>query len=317
MVNRRYLRTKVMQAIFACTLNEKEDMVSGEKKLTDSIENCYRLFLYFFSIFPELKRYRLDKFEDLKGKFNPTKDDLVPNTKFVDNLVINQIEENETLRKLWINYKVVWRDIHKDMIAQLYHDIDKMPEFENYMQQKVRSYEEDKEIILSIIENCLAEHKQLHWFFAEMNVHWFNDYNDALLMVYQNISSFKESKIKNNKITSLLKESGEDKDFYLDLYRKTMLHSAEFEAMIESKLQNWEGERIMVMDMILMKMALCELTEFPTIPVKAIINEYIEIAKAYSSAKSGIFINGLLDKLIIQLKEEERLYKMGRGLIDN
>ena len=316
MVNRRYLRTKVMQAIFAHTLNEKENIASGEKKLIASIRNCYRLFLYFFSIFPELKRYGLNKFEDRKGKINPTEDDLLPNTKFVNNLIINQIEDNETLKKLWIDYKVIWPDVHKDIIILLYQDIDKMPEFEDYMKNETSSYSEDKKTILNIIINCLLEHKQLHWFFGEMNVHWFDDYNEALAMTYQNIEIFKESKVTNNKIFSLLKKS-EDEDFYLTLYRKTLLRNAEFEKMIEPKLQNWERERIMIMDVILIKMALCELTEFPTIPIKVIINEYIELAKTYSSAKSGIFINGLLDKLIIQLKEEGKLCKVGRGLVDN
>ena len=316
MVNRRYLRTKVMQAIFAHTLNEKENIVSGEKKLADSIEQCYKLFLYLFSIFPELKRYRLNKFEDQKSKINPTKDDLHPNTKFVDNLVINQIEENEALKKLWVTYKVIWPNVYQDIIIQLYRAIDEMPEFKDYMQQEEMSYGEDKKIILDIIANCFAENKQLHWFFGEMNVHWFDDYNEALMMAYQNIDSFKKAKTTDNKIDSLLKNI-EEKDFYIDLYRKTILHSVEFETMIELKLQNWERERIMVMDMILMKMALCELTEYPTIPVKVIVNEYIELAKAYSSAKSGTFINGILDKLIIQLKEENRLHKTGRGLINN
>ncbi len=317
MVSRRYLRTKVMQAIFAYSLNEKESVVSGEKKLTDSLQSFYRLFLYFFSIFPELKRYRLNKFEDQKNKINPTKEDLLPNTKFVDNLVIAQIEENTALKILWRDYKVIWADTQKDMIIQLYHDIEKTPQFINYMAKEERSYKEDKELLLTIIENCFVEHTQLHWFFEEMNVHWFDDYNEALLMLYQNIISFKESKITDNKITPLLKDAVEDKEFYIDLYRKTILQDAEYEAMIEAKLQNWEGERVMMMDKILMKMALSELIDFPTIPVKVIINEYIELAKTYSSSKSGTFINGILDKMIFQLKEEGRLQKIGRGLIDN
>ena len=316
MVNRRYLRTKVMQAIFAHTLNEKESIASGEKKLVNSIEGCYKLFLYFFLLFPTLKRYRLNKFEDLKNKINLTKEDLSPNTKFADNLVIEQIEDNETLKRLWIHYKVKFPEVHQDTIVQLYYDIEKMPEFENYMQREERSYKEDKEIILEIIANCIVEHPQLHWLFGEMNVHWFDDYNEALSMMYLNIEDFKESKTTDNRISVLLKNN-DDKDFYIDLYRKTILRSTEFETMIESKLRNWERERIMVMDMILMKMALCELLEFPTIPVKVIINEYIELAKTYSSAKSGIFINGLLDQLLVQIKEEGKLHKIGRGLIDN
>ena len=316
MVNRRYLRTKVMQAIFAHELNDKESIVSGEKKLTNSIQDCYKLFLYFFTIFPELKRYRLNKFEDQKSKINPTQEDLFPNTKFTDNLLIQQIEDNESLKKLWTNYKVKWPDVHQDMIIQLYYDITKMPEFEKYMQDEERTYHEDKKIILDIIENCFVEHTQLHWLFGEMNLHWFDDYNESLAMVYQNIEAFKESKITDNSITSLLKNN-DDRDFYLDLYRKTIFHSTEYGAIIEPSLQNWESERIMLMDMILMKMALCELTEFPTIPVKVVINEYIELAKTYSSAKSGIFINGVLNKLLIQLKEEGKLHKTGRGLLES
>ena len=315
MVNRRYLRTKVMQALFAHSVNEKENLIGGEKKLTDSIRQCYTLFLYFISIFPELKRYRLNKFEEVRGKINPTKEDLDPNTKFVDNLIIAQIEDNVHLGVKWNEHKISWTN-QNDFIIQIYHEVAKLEEFEAYMNDPQRSYAEDKKLILTIIEKIFVESQLLHWFFEEKYVHWFDDYNEALLILYKNITNFKESKGNNNSILPLFKDD-EDAAFYMELYRKTILHDKEYFALIEGKLHNWEAERLMSLDVILMKMSICELTEFPTIPIKVIINEYIELAKTYSSAKSGLFINGVLDKVTIELKETGKLYKYGRGLIDN
>lgn len=314
MVSRRYLRTKVMQGIFASEANAKEDLNLGEKKLTASIESCYTLFCYFLSLFPELKRYRLNKIEDLKGKLFPTYEDLNPNTKFVDNLVIAQIEDNVTLNQLWNQLSVRWDD-QGDFIVQIFQEVSKSEEFQYYMNNPERSYEEDKKLVLNIVENVFAQSELLHWFLEEKNVHWFDDYNEALLMVYKNITNFSSKKGNNNKITPLFKDSV-DVEFYKTLYRKVMLNNKEYSTMIETKLQNWEMERVMGIDMILMKMAICEFTEFEEIPLKVTINEYIELAKYYSSTKSGLFINGLLDKIILELKEEGRLNKIGRGLIN-
>ncbi|MDL2308784.1 transcription antitermination factor NusB [Bacteroidales bacterium OttesenSCG-928-B11] len=314
MVNRRYLRTKVMQALFAHKVNETEDIVEGRKKLTESVQNCYILFLYFFSIFPELRRYRLNKLEELKAKINPTAADLNPNTKFVDNIVINQIEDSITLNREWKNNKVNWTN-HNDVIVQIFQEVQKLEEFQRYMNNAERSYEEDKQLVLDVIEKVFVESTLIHWFFEEKNVHWFDDYNDALLIMYRNIQSFKESQGKAVNISPLFKND-DDVDFYLDLYTKTVINDSYYASLINDKLKNWEAERLLNVDVILMKMAICELTQFPTIPVKVIINEYIELAKTYSSAKSGYFINGILDKVIVQLRENGELNKMGRGLLD-
>lgn len=315
MVSRRYLRTKVMQAIFAHEMNSNEDLPLGEKKLETAINSCYTLFIYFYSLFSELLRYRINKLNDLKGKINPSHDDLYPNTKFVDNLVINQIDNNRHLNILYKELKINWTN-ETDFIVQMNQEIIAIDEYIQYMNNPERSYKEDKQLVLTIIEKVFGESELLHWYFEEKNVHWFDDYNDALLMLYKNVSAFSEDKGDNCKIASLLKDN-EEIDFYKTLYRKTILNNDIYEKMIDQKLQNWESERIISLDMILMKMALTELTEFPTIPVKVTINEYIELAKTYSSSKSKIFINGMLDKIIIDLKEKGDLHKIGRGLIEN
>jgi transcription antitermination protein NusB len=315
MVSRRYLRIKVMQSIFAFEANAKEDINQGEKKLSASIESCYTLFCYFFSLFPELKRNRLNKIEDLKGKMTPSFVDLNPNTKFVENTVITQIEDNITLNKLWNQLSIHWND-ESDFIVQIFQEVANFPEFIQYMESPEHGYEEDKKLVLSIIENVFAQSEMLHWYLEEKNVHWFDDYNEALLMVYKNVSNFSESKGNDNKITPLFKDSKDDVEFYKTLYKKTLVLGDFYSKIIEEKLQNWEMERVLGIDMILMKMAICEFTEFPEIPIKVTINEYIEIAKLYSSTKSGLFINGLLDKIVVVLKEDGKLNKMGRGLIN-
>jgi hypothetical protein len=211
-----------MQGIFAFEANVKEEINQGEKKLTASIESCYTLFCYFFSIFPEFKRYRLNKQEDLKGKIYPTFEDLNPNTKFVDNIVITQIEDNITLNKLWNQLSIHLND-QSDFIVQIFQEIAKCPAYIQYMENPTRSYEEDKKLVLAIIEDVFAQSEMLHWFLEEKNVHWFDDYNEALLMVYKNISNFTEIKGVNNKITPLYKDTIEDVEFFKTLYRKTLI----------------------------------------------------------------------------------------------
>ncbi|MDR2868440.1 MAG: transcription antitermination protein NusB [Bacteroidales bacterium] len=316
MVSRRYLRIKVFQALYALEKNPSESTAAGEKKLTKSIEQCYTLFVTLFSIFPQFKKYRLNKMEDFKRKLAPTADDLNPNTKFVDNLVIEQIENNLILQKLYINHKVHWT-IHTEFVSQIFKEILETDFYQDYMANPDRSYEEDKKLVLKIIEETFNNSAHFHWFFEDKNVHWGDDLNEALLMLYKNISSFKESQATNAPILPLYKDPVEDVGFYKSLYSKTIHNGQSFFELIEPKLQNWEAERVHEIDMILMKMALCEITQFPTIPIKVTINEYIELAKWYSSAKSGLFINGMLDKLIVDLVEKNMIHKTGFGLINN
>ena len=314
MITRRYLRVKVFQAIYAVEKNPKEDFLLSEKKLDNTIQNCLVLSVHFLSLLTEIVRYRTLRLEELKEKINPTHEDLYPNTKFIDNKVIKQIEENSNIIKFCNNNHVDWSDRY-DFIAQMYHEIANSDFFYTYMADSERSYSEDKDFVLDIFSKVFAESELLHWFLEEKNVHWFDDYNDALLAAYKNVMNFKENQSSQSELIPLFKND-EEETFYKDLFRKTLLYNAEYQKRIEEKLQHWESERLMEIDTILMKMAMCELTQFPTIPVKVTINEYIELAKLYSSRKSGIFINGILDSISTDLKNEGLLKKKGRGLIN-
>jgi len=314
MITRRYLRTKVLQAVYAVEKNPKEPFLVSEKKLGNAIQSCQILSVYFLSLLPEIVRYRTLRMEELKEKINPTVEDLNPNTKFIDNMVIKQIEENSVIHSFCQNNHIDWSDRY-DFIAQVYHEIANSNFFIEYMASPKRSYYEDKDFVLNILSEIFAESELLHWFLEEKNVHWFDDYNDALLAAYKNINQYKENQSPQTPLIPLLKDE-EEVTFYSDLFRKTLLYNAEYQKRIDDKLLHWESERVMEIDTILMKMALCELTQFPTIPIKVTINEYIELAKLYSSRKSGVFINGILDRIILDLKNEGLLNKMGRGLVN-
>lgn len=305
-----------MQALFAHEMNPSEDIVAGSKKLDEAINSCYTLFLYFFSFFPELKNYLNQKMDERKQKNFPTQEDLHPNTKFVDNQVIARIENNKALNLYWKERNILWND-HKELLANIYKEISSTDIFEKYMLNPKRSYKEDLDLLLYIVEKILAPSEMFHWFFEEKNVHWFDDFNDAMLMFYKNLAAFKEN-TENNKIMPLYgsKDTQEERNFHHDLYLKTLLHDKEYAEMIESKLQNWEMERVVQMDIILLKMAICELSEFSYIPIKVTINEYLELARWYSSQKSSSFINGILDRVITELREQGKLKKIGKGLIN-
>ena len=247
-----------MQALFAHSFKPYEAVTAAEADLIRTVKNCYPLFIWLFSIFPELTYYRSNKLEDLKGKHIPTQEDLNPNTKFVDNKVIAQIEQNVTLRKLISQYHINWSE-DTDFIVKLFHIIEEMPEYKKYMETREGTYDEDKKLVLDIIQNIFIEDEHMRWFFGEKDVNWLDDYDEALMMLYMNISDFKQAKGDDCKILTLFKNTREDERFCRTLFLKTLENDAEYEKMIESKLQNWELERVIGMDMLLMKMAICEL----------------------------------------------------------
>lgn len=302
-----------MQALYAYSMKPFEDPLNAQTALVKTVRNCYTLFLWFFSIFPELTYYRKNKLEDLKGKHNPTAEDLNPNLKFVENQVIEQIEDNTVLKRLFANNRIGWSN-DTDVIVRLFHIIEETEEYKSYMANPERSYDEDRKLVLTIIENVLAPDEYMHWYFSEKDTNWLDDYEEALSMLYRNINRFKQKAGSENKIFTLYKDTQDEEGFIKKLFSETIKHDAEYERLIEEKLHNWELERVTGMDILLIKMAVCEFVEFSGIPIKVTMNEYIELAKLYSTGKSHGFVNGVLDKLLVDLKEQGKINKTGTGL---
>ncbi len=302
-----------MQALYAYSMKPFEDPLNAQVALVKTVRNCYTLFLWFFSIFPELTYYRRNKLEDLKGKHNPTPEDLNPNLKFVENQVIQQIEDNTVLKRLFANNRIDWSN-DTDVIVRLFHIIEEMEEYKTYMANPQRSYDEDRKLVLAITEKVIAPDEYMHWFFSEKDTNWLDDYEEALYMMYRNVERFKQKAGTENKIFPLYKDTQDEEGFIRKLFSETVKHDAEYERIIEEKLHNWELERVTGMDILLIKMAICEFVEFSGIPIKVTMNEYIELAKLYSTGKSHGFVNGVLDKLLVDLKEQGKINKTGTGL---
>jgi N utilization substance protein B len=299
-----------------------DDLVNGEKQLLKGNDKLYELFIHQLSFLVKLVDYIHNRQEESKKKFLPSEEDLNPNTRFIENKLISQLRENKDYARWYRALKINWID-ESNMFLKIYNEIRSTEHFRRYMDLEHAGYKEDKEEIVRITHRHLEEFEPLRQYYEDRSIYWSDeDFDTSIMMVVKTIKAFREDQSDSTPLPTLYQsdhdddEAGENKKFMLKLFHQTVLHSEEFEHLIAAQVDNWEVERIALMDMIIMKMALAELTSFSAIPVKVSINEYIEISKYYSSAKSRVFINGILDKLIAKLKEEGRIRKSGRGLIE-
>ncbi len=320
MLSRRHLRIKVMQTLYAHFQTVDSTVMMSEKKLIANIDSIYDLYIYLLSALLETNDVARNLMTEARQKFLPTQAEINPNTRFVDNLFIQQLDSNRDLRKHINRLKINWSD-DKDLFRRLFLNFRETDAYANYMNASESGYKEDKEIIVNLLTTGLLASDPFVSLFEEKNIYWTDDLDTAVMMVLKTIKKWNKSTDEYQPLPPLLvspDEEGDDliQDFVLKLFRKTIINSDDYASMITKYADNWEFERIAILDVILFKMSLAEFFEFPSIPVKVTINEYIEIAKEYSTPKSSQFINGLLDKIAVDLKREGKIKKMGRGLIE-
>lgn len=314
MLNRRHLRIKVLQFLYAFYQSEEDEYGKHENELMQSIERIYDLYLYFLLTFEELKKQAEQRIEENKKKILLTDKDLNPNLKFVENRIISLLEQNEALKAASEKSKVNWiGDEKQELFRKMFLEIREGEVYFEFMDNEVEGFEEDRAFLLSLFKHDIANSTYLYNFFEEKSIHWLDDIDLACSMVLKTIKGFEEN--KSNEILPLYKDKEDEIEFVEQLFRKTIAFDKESEALIDQLTQNWELDRIAKMDVILMKMAIAELQIFNTIPTKVTLNEYIEISKFYSTPKSNGFINGVLDQAIIKLENEGKIKKIGRGLI--
>lgn len=313
MLSRRHLRVKVLQALYAYFQSEKNDLLAGEKELNLSIEKVYDLYISQLLIFPELTHAASIQIEERKNKKLPTSEDLNPNYKFVSNLLIKKIEEDKTLASKANQRKINWTG-EKELIRKLLANIQKSEVYETYMRNRENSFSEDSEFTSQIFKKFIADDELLLHFYEERSIYWMDDFELVNSMLLKSLKQTKED--EPIIILNLFNDEEDDRKFMIDLFRKTVINSKEYEDMISEKTKNWEVERIAAMDVLIMKMALAEVLNFSNIPVKVSLNEYIDISKRYSTPKSNVFVNGVLDKIFNELKADNKIKKTGRGLIN-
>jgi N utilization substance protein B len=291
----------------------------GEKQLFISIEKIYELCFWQLSFMIEIVDFTKVRTEEAKHKHFPTPENLNPNTKFIDNKLIEQIRNNRIYEKKYDQYKISWAE-QTEMIRRIYKEIIESKYYEKFMDEPERTYEGDKEFIILLLKKVIAKSESLKQFYEDLSIYWSDDYHSVTALVIKIINSFTEESDTYHLLPVIYKTANEaeneDVDFVKSLYRKTIINSDKLEKLITEKTVNWEYDRIAVMDIIILKMALTELTEFKSVPVKVTLNEYIELSKSYSTPKSNIFVNGILDKLINDLSESKDIRKTGRGLMN-
>ena len=315
-LNRRYLRVKAFQALYAHHSGENLDLAISEKNMMKSVGEIHDLFLYMLQLIIDVKDIAERNVEQNKEKRLPTFEDLNPNMRFINNKVITIIEQNEGVKKLIEQKKISWA-IESDNVKKLWKVIKDSDEYKAYMESSDETFQCDKEFVITIFKSYIAEFEVLHSFLEDRSIYWYDDLSLVCINVVKLLNHLKaKSELSSTILLPLYKDREDDEKFVRDLLRKTVLNDEELTKQIENNTKNWEVDRIARLDILLMKMAISELMYFPSIPVKVTLNEYIELAKNYSTPNSRVFINGVLDKMVIKMKKEGTFVKTGRGLIE-
>jgi transcription antitermination protein NusB len=312
MLTRRHLRIKVLQSLYAYYQAEEHSLIKGEKDLFFSVEKVYDLYLLFLTIPLELKHQAELRIEDNKNKWLPSTADLNPNFKMVNNPIIEILSSSVRLKNALQKNKVSWLN-QIELVKKVYQDIRNSAYYEEYLENPTNDFEVHKKFIVNIFTHFVVNSELVQAFIEEESVYWQDDIDMTATAFIKTINSMKEG--KELELVPLWKNKAEDEAFTKELFTKCVMKKNDTDAWVKSKTDNWELERIASMDLILMNMAITEAIIFPSIPVKVSLNEYIDLAKEYSTPKSGTFVNGILDKVYAELKGNGTILKTGRGLV--
>ncbi|WP_348621557.1 transcription antitermination factor NusB [Pedobacter lusitanus] len=296
-------------------MTEKKDLLSAKKELMHSIDNVYEMYVRMLALLSEITEYTAIDATERANKHFPTAEDLNPNKKLLRNKFIIMLQENPEFKAAVNKYQINWH-ADPEFIRTIYNKLKSTPEYAAYLEDSDETLEGSKEIIKFIFRKIILKSQSIIQAFEDKFINWPVDKEVMQGMVAKTLKNFtSEDPFKNN-LTPISADWKEDSKFVEDLFTYTLKNNTEYQNLIAERTKNWESERIALMDTILMKMAICELMNFPSIPVKVTINEYLDLSKDYSTPKSNSFINGILDKILGDLKRTNSIKKIGRGLIE-
>ena len=313
MISRRIIRIKVMQSLYAFHSSPDQTLNLAEKELFFSINKTYDLYHWLLQLLVEVHNYALDRQELKKQKNLPTAEDLNPNTKFVQNSIILKVVENKPLQDYIEKSKLNWVN-YPELIKKLYVELIESDFYAGYIVNSENTIKEDRNLIDHFYANIVAQSDDIYQLLEEQSIYWNDDLEFVASMILKTLRKFKPSTPVNKSLMPLFKDE-DDIEFTKKLFRKAVLNSAEHREIIKKHLRNWDLERVAFIDVLIMEMALCEFMYFSSIPTKVSLNEYIDLARFYSTEKSRTFINGIMDKILKSLKDEGKISKAGRGLI--
>ena len=303
-----------MQSIYAMHQNGSDNLEGQEKFLFYSIDAIQDLYLIMLTSLIEMAKKEKVFLHLSSQKHLATLEERNPNNKFINNAIFQLLEDNNSLSIALENRKITNWNIHDDYINLLLTSLKESKLYEKYMSTNGSTFEEDKQFVIDLFSEIIVPNEKLYEYLEDDKLTWIDDIPVVNTHIVKQLKAIKSAEDDSFRVPKLFKDA-DDKDFAKDLFRKTVLNENELAKEFDSKTPNWDMDRIAEIDTIILKMAICELLKFPSIPVKVTLNEYLELAKEYSTPKSSIFINGILDNLVKEFEKDKRLTKSGRGLL--
>lgn len=310
MLSRRQLRIKVLQSLYSFFQSGRGDLKTAENELFRSIDKVLELYYLLLLFITELAHDDLLDAEDLQRKYFPKDEEVHAKRRLHDLKLVHALEQNETFKTRVKNYKCSWQN-DQDLVRKIFLELKKSEEYKKFMTADAG---EEKEMLLTLVRTFMEKSEALQSSLQERSIYWGEDLGFCCHLMIKTIKEFYDQ--HKLEFPSLYKDEKDDREFVKLLFEKTIINNQSYEASISAKTKNWDVDRIAMMDILLMKMALAEMMTFESIPVKVSINEYIDISKEYSTPKSKLFINGIIDKLATEYKAEGKIVKTGRGLLE-
>ena len=311
MINRRLLRIKVFKVLFSRIYSGKESYQAAEKELLLSCEKTLDLFYFLLKMPVELRKIASDKIESGLQKFHPTPQEANPNRKFVENKFIAKLDENKELNDYCSKKGLLWQP-YIPFLKNLIKEISTKDYYVEYMNSEVVSFSQDKKLIATIIREELEDNEELYEIMEDLNLYWGDDIAYVADVILKSITHVSENG-KINFPDVFIKE--EDEQYALRLLTHSMLHFDEYVGVMSKFVLNWEPERLAFTDTCLIVLGISEAVAFPSIPLKVTINEFVEISKFYSTQNSKVFVNGILEKVVLGLQKEGKIEKTGRCMV--
>ena len=305
MVNRILIRIKVVQIVYSYLVNKDKSIDTSEKELFFSLEKAYELYHRLLLLMIELTDAQNKRIENARFKYTATAADKNPDTRLINNRFIAQLRENKMLKEYVDRQSVSWVN-EPDFIRILLDRLLASDLYKTYLTSEEDSYAVDQDFWKKAFKHIIVENEDLSEILEAQSLYWNDDLETISTFVLKTIKRYDQSKGAEQELLPMFKDD-EDAEFAKMLFRKTLMNVDVNKALIDQHTKNWEIDRVAFMDIVIMLVAIAEIKSFPTIPVKVTLNEYIEIAKAYSTIKSGHFINGILDAIASQLKKDGSL----------
>lgn len=307
MINRVLIRIKVVQMVYAYYQSDTKDLTKAEKEFFHSIEKACDLYHYLLQLILALTDFAFQRIEAGRNKYLPTEEEKNPNCRFIENAFVAQLAQNNSLKSYLNNTKMSWTN-YEPFLKATYEAIISSKFYNEYMNAPEFNYQTDQELWRKIFKSILQRNEELTEVLEEQSIYWNDDLDTIITFVMKTIKRFKPESGANQELLPMFKDET-DRKFASDLFCTAIRKRDTYRTMIDEAAKNWDIERLAFMDLIILQVALAEILDIEGIPVNVSLNEYIDIAKAYSTQKSGMFINGTLDHIVTKLRKENKLFK--------